>query len=176
VSLGGVKEVFRDPYSARVKGVAYIPQGGRVFGALTVRENLLLGGSIIRSQGLLRERLANAYGRFAVLSSKRSMRAAALSGGERQMLALATGLMIAPRVLLVDEPTLGLAPKIARESLEQLREFAHAGGVSILVVEQKVREVLSTADRVYALKQGRIVFCSQGGSSFDYASLRDVYL
>jgi branched-chain amino acid transport system ATP-binding protein len=143
---------------ARVeRGFCLVPETRELFGELSVADNLLLGGYARRGDRLgLKATLADVYTRFPRLSERRSQRASTLSGGERQMLALGRALMARPRLLMLDEPSLGLAPLIVREVfriIASLREL----GVSILLVEQNARAALETADYGYVLETGEIV-------------------
>ena len=138
-------------------GFCLVPETRELFGELTVSDNLLLGGYVRRRDSAgLKQSLADVYKRFPRLSERRAQRASTLSGGERQMLALGRALMARPRLLMLDEPSLGLAPLIIREVfriIASLREF----GVSILLVEQNARAALETADFGYVLETGAIV-------------------
>ena len=143
---------------ARVeRGFCLVPETRELFGDLSVADNLLLGGyARRRDRAGLKETLADVYARFPRLDERRSQRASTLSGGERQMLALGRALMAKPRLLMLDEPSLGLAPLIVREVfriIASLREL----GVSILLVEQNARAALETADYGYVLETGEIV-------------------
>ena len=139
------------------RGFCLVPETRELFGDLSVSDNLLLGGySRRRDSAGLRQSLADVYARFPRLNERRSQKASTLSGGERQMLALGRALMAKPRLLMLDEPSLGLAPIIVREVfriIASLREL----GVSILLVEQNARAALETADFGYVLETGEIV-------------------
>ena len=139
------------------RGFCLVPETRELFGDLSVSDNLLLGGySRRRDSAGLKQSLADVYGRFPRLDERRAQKASTLSGGERQMLALGRALMARPRLLMLDEPSLGLAPIIVREVfriIASLREL----GVSILLVEQNARAALETADFGYVLETGEIV-------------------
>jgi branched-chain amino acid transport system ATP-binding protein len=157
MSYDGV-DLRRLDVEARVeRGFCLVPETRELFGDLSVGDNLLLGGYARRRDRTgLKETLADIYARFPRLSERRSQRASTLSGGERQMLALGRALMAKPRLLMLDEPSLGLAPLIVREVfriIASLREL----GVSILLVEQNARAALETADYGYVLETGEIV-------------------
>jgi branched-chain amino acid transport system ATP-binding protein len=144
---------------ARVEhGMTLVPERRELFGELTVRDNLLLGAYAKRLRGTaLRERLDRVYARFSRLKERAAQRADTLSGGERQMLALGRALMSQPRLLLLDEPSLGLAPLIVRDILGIVRTL-RSDGVSILLVEQNARAALDTSDHGYVLETGEIAF------------------
>jgi len=157
MSFDGV-DLRRLDVEARIeRGFCLVPETRELFGELTVADNLLLGGySRRRDTAGLKQTLADVYRRFPRLAERRSQRASTLSGGERQMLALGRALMSKPRLLMLDEPSLGLAPLIIREVfriIASLREL----GVSILLVEQNARAALQTADFGYVLETGEIV-------------------
>jgi len=133
-------------------GIGFVPQTGNVFTTLTVQENLKVGAHVIR--GSLHERLERAYALFSPLAARRHLRARTLSGGERQMLAIARALMTDPAVLMLDEPTAGLAPRVVDEVFRQLRGLAEAG-IAVLMVEQNAKAALRASDRGYVLTEGR---------------------
>ena len=138
-------------------GIALVPEGRRVFPALTVRENLEMGGFRFRKDKSRMERLIeSAMERFPRLRERTDQRAGTLSGGEQQMLALGRGLMSEPRLLCMDEPSLGLAPLVVEDIFRSVRA-ANAAGTSILLVEQNARYALETASRGYVLQTGSII-------------------
>jgi branched-chain amino acid transport system ATP-binding protein len=144
-----------DPEDVAALGVAYIPEGRGIFAELTVEENLRLGAYTRGDRGLPAD-LEALEARFPILHERRRQLAGTLSGGEQQMLALARALVSRPRLMLLDEPSLGLAPKIVSELFGVIRQI-HATGTAILLVEQNARQALAVADYGYVLESGRIV-------------------
>lgn len=138
-------------------GIAFVPQGRRVFTHLSVEENLEIGGFIIPDQDELKRRMNNVMEIFPVLRQKRKAKSGTLSGGQQQMLALARGLMTHPRVLLLDEPSLGLAPKIVKEVFAKIKEINEQYKTTIAVVEHNIKSLLQIAHRAYILDKGKIV-------------------
>jgi branched-chain amino acid transport system ATP-binding protein len=137
-------------------GLGHVPEGRRIFGALTVEENLRLGGYLLRSKkAQMDERMAQLYETFPRLKERREQLAGTLSGGEQQMLAIARALMIKPRLVVLDEPSMGLAPKLVRVIFGMVAEICKEG-TSILLVEQNARQALGIAHRAYVLESGRI--------------------
>jgi branched-chain amino acid transport system ATP-binding protein len=157
MSFDGIDLRHLDVEARIERGFCLVPETRELFGDLSVSDNLLLGGySRRRDSAGLKQSLADVYGRFPRLNERRAQKASTLSGGERQMLALGRALMAKPRLLMLDEPSLGLAPIIVREVfriISSLREL----GVSILLVEQNARAALETADFGYVLETGEIV-------------------
>ena len=138
-------------------GVSHVPEGRRIFNVLSVEENLNLGGYLIRSHGnLVKERKEAVFGLFPRLAERRNQLAGTLSGGEQQMLAIGRAMMSDPKVLMLDEPSLGLAPMLARSVLRTVREIARRGA-AVLLVEQNARQALAIADHAYVIEVGRIV-------------------
>lgn len=144
------------------KGLVLVPEGKMLFLPLSVEENLLLGAYTLRENTLKKENLAFVYGMFPRLAERRNQPASTLSGGEQQMVAIGRGLMSNPRLLMLDEPSLGLAPLLVDEVLETVRRLKEEQGMTILLVEQSVREALDIADRGYVLQTGAVVL--QGSS------------
>jgi len=138
------------------KGMAHVPEGRRLFGRLSVRDNLLLGAYGQRDSAARDEGLARVHALFPVLAERDAQIASTLSGGEQQMLAIGRALMSRPSMLLLDEPSIGIAPKLVTRIFEALREI-NRRGVTILVVEQNVRAALAHANRAYVLQTGRVV-------------------
>ena len=138
-------------------GLSHVPEGRRIFNVLTVEENLNLGGYLIRSRrALVKERKDAVYALFPRLAERRVQLAGTLSGGEQQMLAIGRAMMSEPKVLMLDEPSLGLAPILARSVLRTVREIAKRG-TTVLLVEQNARQALAIAQRAYVIEVGRIV-------------------
>lgn len=166
-----------EPHSMIRAGMTYVPQGNRVFGDLTVRENLEVAGVTSADRRARREGIDRALAEYPVLKPRLKQRAATLSGGEKQMLALGMALVLSPRMMLLDEPSLGLAPPLASEALNRVYAISRERGVSILIVEQKVREVLKIADRVLVIRMGRVSWCGPAATLLaDEKKLRDAYL
>lgn len=143
-------------YEMVERGISFVPQGRRVFTHLTVEENLEIGGFIVESKDEVNRRIAEAMETFPVLKRKQRAKAGTLSGGEQQMLALARGLITDPKVLLLDEPSLGLAPKIVKEVFSKIKEINERHQTTILVVEHNIKSLLEITDRVYVLDKGKV--------------------
>jgi ABC-type branched-subunit amino acid transport system ATPase component len=152
VTLGGRDITGRPAHALVQEGIAFVPQTANIFASLTIHENLVVGGHTVR--GDIRPRLERAYAMFPELAGKRRQRGRVLSGGQRQMLAIARALMTEPAVLVLDEPTAGLAPKVVAEVFSELRRLAETG-VAILMVEQNARAALAISDRGCVLAEGR---------------------
>jgi branched-chain amino acid transport system ATP-binding protein len=138
------------------RGIAHVPEGRRVFASATVRDNLLLGAFVDRNAAHRAERLEAVFTAFPILRDRLDQRASTLSGGEQQMLAIARGTMSGPRLLMLDEPSLGIAPLLIPHIYAGIRSVA-ARGTTVLLVEQNVREALRAADTAYVLQTGRVV-------------------
>jgi branched-chain amino acid transport system ATP-binding protein len=157
-------------------GIAYVPQGNRVFVDLSVRDNLELAGVTLGSKALVKDRIEHVFDLFPMLKPRMKQRAGTLSGGEKQMLALGNALVLSPRMLLLDEPSLGLAPTLVSSALSKIQRLSQESNVTVLIVEQKVREVLKIAQRVYALRTGFVSFSGLASELEDEEKLRQVYL
>ena len=144
-------------YEIVKRGISFVPQGRRVFRNLTIKENLEIGGWIVKDRRLIKERLKNVLEIFPVLKEKLNQKSRTLSGGQQQMLAIGRGLMTDPKVLLLDEPTLGLAPKIVKEVFEKISEIRKKRNTTILIVEHNLKSALEIVDRAYLLDRGKII-------------------
>ncbi len=140
------------------EGIAFVPQGRRVFTHLTIEENLEMGCLYLKDKAEKQRRLDEVLRIFPILESKRADLASQMSGGQQQMLALGRGLMAGPDVLLLDEPTLGLAPIVVKEVFERISEISERLHTTIMIVEHNIKGVLDIVDRAYVLDKGRIAF------------------
>jgi branched-chain amino acid transport system ATP-binding protein len=175
ILLDGVDLARRRPEEVARAGIAHVPEGQGVITELTVEENLRLGG-LLRPAGRRAAALDDAYQRFGVLAERRRRAAATLSGGERQILVIARALMSAPRVLLLDEPSLGLAPRIVAQVMELVRKLRDDTGLTVVLVEQNARSALAIADRGIVLNLGRVVAEDDARSLAADVGLRRHYL
>src|SRR3989338_988607 len=139
-------------------GISFVPQGRRVFSSLTVEENIEIGAFGVSNNKEVRRRRDEVMELFPALRSKKNARAGTLSGGQQQMLAIARGLMPSPTVLLLDEPSLGLAPKVVKEVFEKIREINERRKIAVIIVEHSIKSALSIAHRAYLLSRGKVVF------------------
>src|SRR6266446_1137168 len=171
-------ELIQSPNPQKLlrSGVAYVPQGNRVFTDLTVRENLEMGGVTLSNKALLSEGIERALTLFPALKPRLRQRASTLSGGEKQMLALSNALVLLPRLLLLDEPSLGLAPQLVSLALKRIHDLSANSNTAVLIVEQKIREVLKIANRVYVLRNGQVSFSGFAQELDNDAKLHEVYL
>ncbi|MBI3573593.1 ABC transporter ATP-binding protein [Candidatus Kaiserbacteria bacterium] len=144
-------------YEVVARGIAFVPQGRRVFTDLSVEENLEIGGFMIKDSRIVKERIKELYEMFPMLREKRYKKSGTLSGGQQQMLAIARGLMTDPKVLLLDEPSLGLAPKVVKEVFAFVRDINQKRNTAVLVVEHNIKSLLEIADRGYILDKGKVV-------------------
>jgi branched-chain amino acid transport system ATP-binding protein len=155
VRIAGIPVFGMAPHALLRRGLAYIPQQHTIFPKLTIAENLTMGGYLIEDRKLLAERIAGVEAMFPVLAERRAQYAASLSGGEQRMLEIARTLVMDPTVIMLDEPSIGLAPRIVDQVFAVVRRLAEAGK-AILMVEQNVRKALAASDRACVLELGRI--------------------
>lgn len=156
-------------------GLVHVPEGRHVFGKLTVTENLMLGAYTLTSEAEIRERLEFVRNMFPILRERSSQKAGSLSGGQQQMLALGRGLMANPKLLILDEPSLGLMPKLVEELFEAIQTISRTG-VTMLLIEQRVLEALELCNRGYVIQNGRIVTEGLGSELIDSEMVRQAYL
>jgi len=168
--LGGLR-----PHEVMRLGVGHAPEGRRIFPRLTVRENLELGGFTQTDRGRLKRDIDEACGLFPVLGERMDQLGGTLSGGEQQMLAIARALVGHPRLLLLDEPSLGLAPLIVARVFEVIASLS-ARGIGVLLIEQNARAALKLASRGYVLETGRITLTGSGAELAADRRVRDAYL
>jgi branched-chain amino acid transport system ATP-binding protein len=153
--LDGAPLTGRPAHEVVARGIAHVPEGRRLFPALTVADNLKMGAYLPAARRRFAESVERVYALFPVLAERRGQRAGSLSGGEQQMLAIGRALMSRPKLILLDEPSMGLAPVMVLRVFDLIRRVREEG-YTILVVEQNVRQVLKIADRAYLLEVGRI--------------------
>ena len=164
-----------DPADVVALGIAHVPEGRRLFPGLTVLENLQLGGYARLARAERRGRLEQVFEALPLLQARRRQVAGSLSGGEQQILAIGRALMQRPTLLLLDEPSLGLAPRMVATLFELVGRI-RAGGVTVLLVEQNVRQALALADRGYVLESGRIVLEGRGADLAEQPKVKRAYL
>jgi branched-chain amino acid transport system ATP-binding protein len=158
------------PYKITELGIAHVPEGRQVFPEMTVRENLEIGAYIPSAKADRKRTMEHVFSIFPVLATRQKQLAGTMSGGEQQMVAVGRGLMLKPRLLILDEPSLGLSPVMADLTFEKIAEI-HAMGTAILLVEQNVSRALTLVDRAYVLESGRVIM---HGTSAELANNKQV--
>ena len=156
-------------------GMAHVPEGRRVFAQLTVLENLKMGAFTRKDKDEIEESLIRVYKRFPRLEERKNQMAGTLSGGEQQMLAVGRALMSRPRIILMDEPSMGLSPIFVNEIFDIIREVSE-GGTTVLLVEQNAKKALAIADRAYVLETGKIVLDGKAEDLLNDDSVKKAYL
>jgi branched-chain amino acid transport system ATP-binding protein len=157
------------------KGIVQVPEGRRIFARLTVTENLKMGGFVVKDKALVLQRIEQAFTLFPRLKQREHQVAGTLSGGEQQMLAIGRALMSDPKVLLLDEPSMGLAPILVDQIFETIVQL-HGQGTTILLVEQNARKALEIADRGYVIETGQIVLAERAEDLRDNEMVQKAYL
>ena len=156
-------------------GMAHVPEGRRVFAELSVYENLKMGAYTRKDKGEIAQTLEMVYKRFPRLQERKNQLAGTLSGGEQQMLAMGRALMSHPKIIVMDEPSMGLSPILVNEIFDIIQEVS-AGGTTVLLVEQNAKKALSIADRAYVLETGTIVLEGEAGKLMDDETKKKAYL
>lgn len=175
ILLDGIPISQTPPYEIVKKKISMIPEGRRLFGRLSVLDNLLLGAYALDSKDEVEDALEDVFNSFPILRERKNQRADTFSGGEQQQLAIARGLMSRPSLLMLDEPSLGLMPKLVSEIFTIVREISEKG-VTVLLVEQNVFEALHVSHRAYVLQTGRIVLEGKGEELMKSDLVRQAYL
>ena len=165
----------RPPSEILKSGVSYVPQGGSVLAQMTVKENLELGAYTVTDKSRTAERMRRVFQTFPILEERREAKAGTLSGGERQMLAIGRALMLEPTVMMLDEPSVGLAPKLILFIFDKIKAM-HDSGTTVVLVEQNVRRALEISDRAYVLEAGSIKMHGTPAELVKDEAVRDYYL
>jgi len=156
-------------------GMGQVPEGRRIFQELTVYDNLMLGAYLVKDSNLIRERIDNCFEQFPILKERRTQVAGTLSGGEQQMLAMSRALMANPKLLLLDEPSMGLSPLLVSQVFEIIKDM-NKRGITILLVEQNAEKALKIADRAYVLANGEITHQGTGAALAGSDEIKKAYL
>ncbi len=175
VRLAGKSVFALPPHRLLRQGLAYIPQDHTVFPKLSIAENLAMGGYLIEDRDLLVQRITHVEAMFPVLAERRQQYAASLSGGEQRMLEIARTLVMDPAVIMLDEPSIGLAPRMVDQVFAMVRRMADAGK-AILMVEQNVKKALAASDRAYVLELGRISLQDRAQTLLDDQRVARLYM
>jgi branched-chain amino acid transport system ATP-binding protein len=175
IRLDGHEVAGQPAYEMVARGLVLIPEARQLWPAMTVRENLELGAYSRRARALRRRTLEEVFGLFPRLAERARQKAGTLSGGEQQMCAIGRGLMARPRLLLLDEPSLGLAPRLVREVFSALARIREQGG-TVLLVEQNVPHALALADRAYVMETGSVTLSGRSSDLLRDDGIRDRYL
>ena len=175
IVMDGIDLVATPPHRIVELGVAHVPESRRLFARMTVEDNLKMGGFVPAARPKFRRQLDAVYELFPRLRERRRQLAGSMSGGEQQMCAIGRALMSEPKLLLLDEPSAGLAPVLVEQVFELVRRI-RAGGLTVLIVEQNVQQVLRVVDRAYLLKTGRIHAAGKAAELLASDSIRQAYL
>jgi branched-chain amino acid transport system ATP-binding protein len=174
ISLDG-KSLHLPPHQIVRKGIVQVPEGRKIFSSITVKENLILGAYMMKDNKRVEENMKKVFEQYPVLEARQNQPGGTLSGGEQQMLAIARGLMSEPKYLLLDEPSLGLAPILVSGIFKMIQEM-NQRGLTILLVEQNAQKALSIADYAYVFETGRMVSKGQGAKIVEDPIVKKAYL
>jgi branched-chain amino acid transport system ATP-binding protein len=163
------------PHLTALEGIAHVPEGRRIFPRLTVKENLEMGAFSVKDKKMIRERTERAFAYFPRLKERYHQQGGTMSGGEQQMLAIARALMMQPKILLLDEPSMGLSPILVEQIFEIIQEL-NRGGMTILLVEQNAYQALQIADRGYVIQNGEILMEDAALSLLSNEQVKEAYL
>ncbi len=175
ITFGGTNIGSLPPYKVTELGIAHVPEGRQVFPDMTVRENLEMGAYIPSAKAERTRTLDLVFGIFPVLAERRRQLAGTMSGGEQQMLAIGRGLMLKPRLLMLDEPSLGLSPVVTDAAFDKIQAI-HAMGMAILLVEQNVSRALTLVQRAYVLESGKVVMQGASPELANNKQVQEAYL
>lgn len=163
------------PHETALSGVAHVPEGRRIFPKLTVKENLEMGAFSVKDKNVVKERMERVFHYFPRIKERLSQQGGTMSGGEQQMLAIGRALMMKPKILMLDEPSMGLAPIIVEQIFEIIKELNNEG-ITILLVEQNAFQALHVADRAYVIQNGEITLSGLGKDLIDNDHIKEAYL
>lgn len=170
------QEITNKPaHQTTLLGMAHVPEGRKIFSTLTVKENLLMGAFSVSKKRVIDERMEMVFGLFPILKKRIDQKGGTMSGGEQQMLAIGRALMMKPDLLMLDEPSMGLAPIIVEQIFEIIKEL-NQEGITILLVEQNAYQALSIAHRGYVIQNGEIVLSGKGVDLIENDEIREAYL
>jgi branched-chain amino acid transport system ATP-binding protein len=175
IEFKGIRLDHHPPHEIIQHGIVHVPEGRRLFAEMSVEENLIMGSLYGEAKAKRRETLGHVYQLFPRLEERRKQMAGTLSGGEQQMAAIGRGLMSLPKIMMFDEPSLGLAPILVQEIFEMIKRIK-SEGVTILLVEQNVTQTLAMCDRVYVLENGRITMEDTGQNLMADDKVREAFL
>jgi branched-chain amino acid transport system ATP-binding protein len=164
------------PHKRVWMGISLIPEGRRIFPDMTVYENLLIGAYIKEYRKYIKESLELIYNLFPILRERKNQLAGTLSGGEQQMLSIARGLMSRPKLLMLDEPSLGLAPKIVSQIMDLIKKLNKEYGITILLVEQHIEQALRISDKAYIIERGNITLSGSGEELLRNPKIKESYI
>jgi branched-chain amino acid transport system ATP-binding protein len=175
IMYNGTEITNKPAHETTLLGIAHVPEGRRIFPRLTVKENLLMGAFSVKSKQVIEERMEQAFQYFPKLKDRLDQKGGTMSGGEQQMLAIARALMMKPDLLMLDEPSMGLAPMVVEQIFDIIKEL-NQGGITILLVEQNAYQALQIANRGYVIQTGEIKLKGNGHDLLTNEEVREAYL